>query len=226
MMGKMKSAIAGLLKRRPFRAFRKAPSAHEYWEQRVRKFGRQSVLNLNHSQDEFETVTQYQKKEIYPHFRRALRGDEKVVLDYGCGPGRFSPDLAEMIGSCVGVDIVAGLLDLAPKSSLVQYKVMRDGVIPLPSDSADAVWVCLVLGGIDGEDLVRSVSEIKRVLLPGGLLFVVENTSDQRDGEYWRFRTVQQYLELFPYAALHHVHDYDDLGERISVMSGRKVEGE
>lgn len=224
MGNRIKSAIFGLLSKQPFGGFQQAHSFHDYWEQRARQYGRRSVLNLNHALEDFEIVTEYQKREIYPHFQRALRGDEKVVIDFGCGPGRFSPDLAEMAGGrCVGVDIVVNLLDLAPKSSLVEYKVMRNGVIPMPDDCADVVWICLVLGGIVGDELINAVSEIKRVLLPGGLLFIVENTSDQPDGDYWRFRSVRQYLEMFPFASMSHLHDYDDLGEKISVLSGRKA---
>ena len=190
----------------------------------MKQYGRRSVLNLNHLHDDFEKVTEYQKKELFSYFQRVLRGDERVVVDFGCGPGRFSLDLAKMTGGrCVGVDIVADLLDMAPESSFVEYKLIGGGVIPMPNDSADVVWTCLVLGGINGKDLIKAVSEIKRILVPGGLLFIVENTSDQPDGDYWNYRSVQQYVELFPFASLTHVHDYDDLGETISVLSGRKI---
>ncbi len=223
MAKKLKSAISGLLSRATIGYFHKKLSFHEYWEERVRNHGKRSVLNLNHREEDFEAVTEKQKQEIYPHFQRELRGDEKIIVDFGCGPGRFSGDLAQMTGGrCIAVDIVAGLLDMAPKSRTVEYAVLRDCFIPLPDEYADVVWICLVLGGIDGEELAKVVAEIRRVLRPGGLLFIVENTSEQPNGAYWHFRSVLQYQKMFPFAGLSHLHDYQDLGERISIMSGRK----
>ncbi|MBJ6724274.1 methyltransferase domain-containing protein [Geomesophilobacter sediminis] len=201
-----------------------SPNAvQEYWKARARLYGRRAVLNVNHAPEDFDRVTQYQKEEIYPHFATALTGKERVVLDYGCGVGRFSNDLAQIIsGRCLGVDVVSDLLELAPTSAVVEYRTLQEGRVPLPDGSCDVVWVCLVLGGLDGENLVQAVSEINRVLAPGGLLFLVENTSDKPDGEHWRFRSVREYQSLMPFAELSHRHDYDDLGERITILCGRK----
>jgi len=193
-----------------------------YWKWRARKFGAHSVLNLGHGTIEFEKVTEQQKLQLYPWFRRQLTGKERLVMDFGCGPGRFTGDLAEMIhGNAVGIDPIRDLLAQAPARSGVEYKQMEQGTIPLVDGSVDVAWVCLVLGGIQGNELVRAVREIERVLKPDGLLFLVENTSDKEDGPYWKFRTVSQYTAMFPGRNLVHLHDYEDLGERISILSGR-----
>ena len=194
-----------------------------YWERRAREFGPRSVLNLGHPESEYHAVTEAQKRELFPHLTRRLRGDEKLVLDFGCGPGRFTRDLATLTGGrAVGLDIVRAYLDAAPPDGRVDYRLMREGRIDLPDGCADLIWVCLVLGGIDGPMLTRSALEISRVLAAGGLLFLVENTSRTPDAPHWKFRTVEQYRLLFPSVALAHVHDYDDLGETISVLAGRR----
>lgn len=195
-----------------------------YWEERVKVYGRRSVLNIGHSDAEMEAVTRRQEEEIFPHLRRALSGNERIVLDLGCGPGRFTGALASMIkGRAIGVDPIATLLEMAPKTESVEYRVMREGKISLPDEYVDVVWICLVLGGLKNDLLNETVAEIGRVLKKKGLLFVIENTSEKEDGEYWYFRKVEDYGRIFWFVRLEHVHDYMDLGERISVLTGRKT---
>jgi SAM-dependent methyltransferase len=194
-----------------------------YWKWRVHKYGVHSVLNLGHNELEFDKVTQEQKHQIYPWFLNQLSGRERSVLDFGCGPGRFTGDLAAMIhGNAIGVDPISELLFQAPRSPNVEYKSMIEDVIPLSDSSVDVIWVCLVLGGIQGRGLTATAREIDRVLKSEGLLFLVENTSSKKDGPYWKFRQVTEYVRMFPNVRLVHLHDYDDLGERISIMAGRK----
>ena len=205
------------------RLFRGPCAGIAYWERRAREHGRRSVLNLSHAESEVEPVTQRQIDLLFPLLRKQLDGGERVALDFGCGTGRFSAVLAAAIGgSVVAVDPVQRLLDLAPASPGVSYRRM-DAFIPMDTSSADVVWVCLVLGTIvDDHILEKSRDEILRVLRPGGLLFLVENTAEKRDIRHFRFRSEEQYRRMFPIVPLEIVGRYDDVGERISVMSGRK----
>jgi len=197
----------------------------DYWEERVKKYGKMSVLNLGHSPDEFEQVGQKQKQEIFPHFLASLKGDEKVVLDFGCGCGRFTSDLASLVGGkAIGVDPIKSLIEIAPKNNDVEYKVMEAGKIPLPDCSVDVVWICLVIGGIAEDDLDQTVQEINRVLKNNGLLFIIEGTSDEKPTgvkQYKRF-TIDKYKNIFNSASLVNLHDYFDLNQKISIMAGRK----
>ena len=197
----------------------------EYWEKRAHDYGRRSVLHIGHAESEYDDVTRMQEREIFPHLRAQLNGTERTVLDFGCGPGRFTVQLAEAtLGKAIGVDPIRHLLELAPRHPDVEYRLLKDNVIPLHDNSMDVVWSCLVMGGIAGSTLGQTVSELGRVLNAGGLLFIVENTSNKSDSEAWRCRSVDQYREMFPFAALVHMHDYVDLGETISVMAGRKIQ--
>jgi SAM-dependent methyltransferase len=86
-----------------------------YWKKRAKKFGFRSVFNITHTESELAEVTAMQIREIFPHFLSSLKGDEKIVLDFGCGPGRFTTKLAETIhGKAIGVDPVKELLVLTP----------------------------------------------------------------------------------------------------------------
>ncbi len=68
----------------------------------------------------------------------------------------------------------------------------------------------------------KTLAEINRVLRKDGLLFLVENTTVKSNGGHWVFRSTDEYIDMFPFMKLVHLHDYFDLGERISIMAGRK----
>src|SRR5687767_188921 len=105
----------------------------EYWEERARRHGARSVLNLGHTAAQMDSVTRYQVSTLFPILREELTGNEKLVLDFGSGSGRFTPALAELTGGrVVGVDIVQRLLDISPRHERVEYRLAVDGRIPLP----------------------------------------------------------------------------------------------
>lgn len=203
--------------------FGRAASDLRWWERRARRRGLRSVYSLGHSRAELEAVTQKQTELLFPLLRDQLRGDEQVVLDFGCGTGRFTGGLASLIdGRAIGVDPIARLLALAPAHQTVEYRLMQDQRIPLEAGSVDVVWICLVLMAItDDGALQRAVSEVQRVLKPGGLVFLVENTQPRPDLPHLCYRSVGDYQRLLSWANLEHLTDYEDVGERISVMAGR-----
>jgi SAM-dependent methyltransferase len=213
----------------------------EFWENRAKAHGIRSVVNLGHGEDELDEVTQMQQRELYPLFLSSLGGNERSILDFGCGPGRFTLDLARMIGGrAIGVDPIQLYLDLAPRSEDVEYRLYDGRRIPLPDKSIDIVWVCLVLGGIAGRLLEESANEISRVLANDGLLFLVENTPEKPKGaaylvkrvaklrtlfrqKYWYVRSMGAYQALFSRFKLIAIGGYYDLGTRVSVLAGRKI---
>ena len=201
-------------------------SGIDYWEQRHKKFGARSVVNLGHQEVEFDKVTQMQKEKLFPILEEHLSGSENLILDFGCGPGRFTGGLADIInGKAIGVEPSRHLLSLAPKNPNVEYRIMKEGEIPAETASIDVVWVCLVLSIIVDERILRNtINEVDRVLKKDGSLFLVANTTDgKQDLEYIKFRSVQKYQEYFNFLNLRHISDYFDLGERISIMAGKKI---
>jgi ubiquinone/menaquinone biosynthesis C-methylase UbiE len=193
-----------------------------YWKRRVRKLGKRSVINAAYAADEFDKVTEAQRATLIPLFSGCLNGTEQVVLDLGCGPGRFTLALANAIGGrCIGIDPIETLLALAPQAPNVEYLLMSEGSIPLPSASVDAVWICLVLGGIRGVVLEKTVKEVCRVLKNEGLLFVVEDTPEMPSSSHWSFRSVHEYGEMFPDIELKEIGAYTDRDIPASVLAGR-----
>lgn len=199
-----------------------------YWNQRAERYGKRAVFHLKHPESTLDEVTRIQRQSIFESLKPLLSGQEKRALDFGCGIGRFSVGLAEAIGGQVlGIDPTLPLIKEAKTINHphVRFVHCPDGRAPVGRHSMDVVLVCLVLGGLRGSLLNRAVSEIRRVLKPGGLLVLVENTSDLPDAEHWTFRTVEAYQQLFAGIDLQHRDGFLDAGESISVMIGREVTG-
>ncbi|MBW3629613.1 MAG: methyltransferase domain-containing protein, partial [Gemmatimonadetes bacterium] len=195
-----------------------------WWEERARRHGARAVYNSGHAAEDLPLIDQKQKEILYPILQSRLNGDERVILDFGCGPGRFTPDLAQLVrGRAIGVDPIQSLLDAAPRTEATEYRLVRHGCLPLQDDSVDVVWICLVLTCIvDARAVREAVAEVERVLRPGGLVFLVENTAAKKDMRHIAFRSIDDYRALFAFAPLRHERDYEDRGEPISILCGRK----
>lgn len=198
-----------------------------YWAGRAKKFGKRSVINIAHPGSKFEEITARDKNQIFPFLTSLLRGDEEVILDFGCGVGRFTAGLASLIhGKAIGVDITAELIRLAPENDHVEYHVLREGRIPLRDHSVDVLWAYGVFGCIKRKFLDQTSREVDRVLKKNGLLFFTENTTEKSNMEYYAYYQVKDYQKIFPFIELKHLHDYFDIGksftERFSIMAGRR----
>lgn len=218
MIVKLKNKILSIL------GLRKT-SILDFWEDRAKRYGKRSVLNISHTDEEMEEVTNKQSNKLFPILENELNGNEKIILDFGCGPGRFTLQLANLIkGHSIGVDPIQHLLDLAPKSEKVVYKKIKNGIIPMNDNSCDVIWICLVLGGIIDQKVLNStIKEIDRISKKDALLVLVENTSEKVDIGTWKYRNEDFYINLFSRFNLKNKGHYFDLDEKISIMSGRKV---
>lgn len=102
-----------------------------------------------------------------------LAGDVtgRRILDAGCGSGPLSAALRERGAVVSGVDLSAGMLDLArqrlgPDADL--HLADLDGQLPFPDGDFDDVVASLVLHYL--EDWGPALAELRRVLKPGGRL--------------------------------------------------------
>ena len=91
------------------------------------------------------------------------------TLDVGCGEGRLSRVLAERGHQVVGVDGSATLTRLASSHDGGAPVVQADAAaLPVAAGTADLAVASMVLQDVD--DLAGAVTEIARVLAPGGRL--------------------------------------------------------
>ncbi|QLL34608.1 hypothetical protein HG536_0G04700 [Torulaspora globosa] len=117
---------------------------------------------------------------VLPHINR-----RSVLLDVGCGPGTITSGFAKYApeGAVIGVDISADVLEKArglaadagipasgPGSVTFELGNVLD-TLPYPDNTFDVVFCSQVLGHFPSADqVVRALTEMRRVLKPGGLL--------------------------------------------------------
>lgn len=200
----------------------------DYWRARTAALGARAVLSTDHH-GALEDVSAVHRAYLLPALATLLAREpeaRRTVLDLGCGTGRLTVDLAALAGRAIGVDPVAELLALAPEDPAVEYRELTDTAGPLPLDDgeADVAFTCLVLGGIAGAAALAALGdELERVLTPGGLVLLAESVSARPAVGHWTFRSVAAYAAALPWAQLREVARFDDAGDAVSVMVGRRA---
>jgi demethylmenaquinone methyltransferase/2-methoxy-6-polyprenyl-1,4-benzoquinol methylase len=118
------------------------------------------------------------------------RAAPREILDLATGSGDVAFALSRRVPSAskiVGMDFCQPMLDEAVKKQVLRpagsvmnvYFQQGDGLaLPLPAESFDAVTISFGLRNM--ADRHRSLSEMNRVLRPGGRLFVLEFSQPQR----------------------------------------------
>jgi SAM-dependent methyltransferase len=102
--------------------------------------------------------------------------DRRRILDAGCGPGGNGAWLAEH-GTLVGVDVSADALAFVRERRRSTLPVRGSLVaLPFPDSRFDVVIAVTVLYTIDDDR--TALDELARVLVPGGVLVVLEPAFD------------------------------------------------
>ncbi|MBD3896136.1 methyltransferase domain-containing protein [Halomonas sp. ML-15] len=142
-----------------------APASPVDWQRRVaRAFSRAA--------DDYARLASAQQAMAKPLWAR-LPTRASRVLDLGCGPGHWSARLAERYAtdcSVLGLDIAPGMLDAARRTHANKpglHWLCGDAAdLPLADASLDLVVSNLAIQWCP--DLTRVLTEVHRVLRPGG----------------------------------------------------------
>ena len=94
------------------------------------------------------------------------------ALDVGCGDGRFTAVLAEAGAQVIGADVAQAALDRAAAHhpGLDFRLIAIDEPLPFGDCQFDLVWASEVVEHVS--DTARWMSEVRRVLAPGGRLLL------------------------------------------------------
>ena len=201
----------------------------EVWRERASRYGKRCVINLSIPEKLYDKTTLAQISSSFPILKAHLNGSERFVLDYGCGPGRFTPALADAIrkSQVIGYDPCAELLRYASYHPHVRYASgpvqpflshrMRSGKL------FDVIWITLVFGGLPEETVVGIAAALEETLAPNGLLFLAEHISETPAGsDFWKFRPKRFYCNAFKNVALEQAGVYTVLNDEITTLVGRK----
>jgi SAM-dependent methyltransferase len=111
-------------------------------------------------------------RELLDKFARQV-GDSGLICDLGCGPGQIARYLRDCGARSFGLDLSGGMLAEARRLnrgiSFVQGSMLALG---LRSGSLAAIAAFYSIIHIPREQVVSALSEMKRVLRPGGLLLL------------------------------------------------------
>ena len=142
--------------------------------------------------------------------QRALgQGKKEIIIDFGCGSGRFLDLLSHCCKSLVGLEITPNMLKIAQKeckNSNIGF-VLYDGLnLPMKENGADLLVSVNVLQYItDDDELQKVLKEIKRSLKPEGEFICIEQVTQNK--KRWQ-RDFKTYLNFFVQSGFKKIADY------------------
>jgi SAM-dependent methyltransferase len=103
-------------------------------------------------------------------------GGKSAMLDVGCGVGSLHPLLRGTVGRLMGIDVSAQSVAQARADNPENdYRVFDGKTFPHASGSFDLALAVCVLHHVASAEWPGFVSELRRVVRPGGLVCVIEH---------------------------------------------------
>jgi ubiquinone/menaquinone biosynthesis C-methylase UbiE len=102
----------------------------------------------------------------------------QTAVDFGCGPGYFTIELAKKAGKVVAVDLQTEMLKKAQhkiaKAHITNVEFLQNNgtTIQLPDAAADLILLIIAFHEIS--DTAATLKEFSRILKPNGKLAIVE----------------------------------------------------
>ncbi len=104
------------------------------------------------------------------------------VLDVGCGAGALVRELAARGARAVGLETSERQLGDARSHGIGRFVVGRAEELPLPEHSLDAVLFMRSLHHVPEAAMLPALADARRVLRPGGVVYVAEPLAE---GDYF-----------------------------------------
>lgn len=138
-------------------------------------------------------LSTFQYYGVTSYLRRLVRGEGNLILDLGCGGGQ---ELLTLNGQVVGVDV--SRTSLAQAARFYQAVLAADARrLPFASEVFDYVVSVFLLEHFEPALKDRVISEMVRVLKPGGRLVVYTDTDSDKRLVRWAKRFPDLYRKSF-----------------------------
>ena len=150
--------------------------------------------------------------DFYSKNKTAWRGNTVIpirvtgkALDLGCGNGKTVSTLIDKDMDVTGIDFSEVAVNQC-KERFPQAKFLVGDITRLPfeDDTFDCVTAVHVLEHLNDEQLSSTVNEIRRVLVPGGLVFIRSFTERDMRSEkrsdadiFYRFYEIDDIVKAF-----------------------------
>lgn len=185
----------------------------------------------------------HEKSEIYERFSQVedtpgkildflkIITKKKIVLDLGCGTGKYLAPLYKLSKKYIGLDISQEQINIAKrkvKNEKVKFICSTAENINLADESVDVIISTWVLGTIlDRDRRLKTLQEAERVLKKNGKIYLVENNVG---GEFEKIRkrfpdltTTQKYNKWITNQGFKEEKQFDTYFEFESEEEGNKI---
>ena len=186
---------------------------YKYWNDRYNRLGDKAPHDLRLNYDDIENKELKDNERIVSIVSKNIIGSEKYCLDFGCGLGRYTDLLRTTFNwDVLGVDISPVAIQLARnKYKNLNFEVFQNNNVPLKNGNKyDVVFINLVLGGINTKKLNEIVLLLNKNSSKDALFVIVENTSNEKDKCYWKYRNQDFYIRLFNFIQFNEVLIYKE----------------
>jgi ubiquinone/menaquinone biosynthesis C-methylase UbiE len=113
------------------------------------------------------------------------------ALDFGCGAGRSTRFLRDLGFEVIGVDVSGAMLDQArARDPHGDYRLVADGTLAgFGSGTLDAILAAFTFDNVPTQQKTAAFRQFRRLLAPGGRLFLVASAPEIYLHEWASFST-------------------------------------
>ena len=118
-------------------------------------------------------------RHLLNRFAEGVRGGG-LVADLGCGPGHVARYLHDLGVRMLGIDLSPRMIERARmRSPEIEFRVGDMRALELPDGALAGLVAFYSLIHIDEREMIPTLREMRRVLLPGGLVLVAFHVGEE-----------------------------------------------
>jgi ubiquinone/menaquinone biosynthesis C-methylase UbiE len=175
-----------------------------FWDERARAFSRAdaegwSAVCHRGAPEYFNAFLDWsQHRALRPLLSAISYRPGDPAVDVGCGTGRWTRELRSLGLNARGFDVAPGMVERARELSPdIFFDVAGAGELPLPTASQQVVTCITVLHHLAPEQQEQAVTEIGRVLRPGGSCVTISLLNTLPSGAWCFPRNRAGWIGLF-----------------------------